>query len=597
MTLIARVHKTREGSLHLRVGQSQFSDAAKGRLQRVGSPARWIMTTWEWDYPLTPAAVVALDAAARDLKEPVEWRDELKAYAERYVAMAASEHAVRLAIERVIREKIPLDAYITNNINMNLRDPAPPLYHQSVSYHWMLRTSGLYLAWDPGTGKSRAGVDAIGGFYRMGQIRPMEVKYGADGRPYLEGGALVVCPKTMLFTWAEELKHWQNATPLIVAGSSTKKLRLSNTPAHVHIVNYQGLSYVQHNTYDAVIFDEAHWLANHTTRTTIALGLAQRSRKKLALSGTPVSNNLESLFYQFLILDGGRTLGSSKKAYLERFFNSVTGAGGFSKHEPKPEAATAIAQAIAECTYVVRKSEVLDLPEKTHTAQYLEMTPEQARYYQQLKNDAVTFIQDASVTIEQAAARMAKLLQCCQGFVLADDGAGGRHFTDAKTEALVELLTTTYANRKVVVWAQHPYEIERFSRLMADRQIPHFRLDGTITSQKIRDAQVSQWSTDPAVRVFVRQLSMSEGVTLTAHECAVPCYDCIYLGLNYRFVDWKQSQDRIHRIGQRWPCSYTYLLTKDGIDRRVYLKVLEKDQVSSLVSDTSKDYYLSLLKD
>jgi ATP-dependent helicase STH1/SNF2 len=270
------------------------------------------------------------------------------------------------------------------------------------------------------------------------------------------------------------------------------------------------------------------------------------------------------------------------------------------KHHAHADAEQRIAAAMAESTYFVKKEEVLDLPPKTHTPIYLEMTDEQQKYYNQIKNEAITYIQDATVTVEQASARMMKLLQICQGFALTDtvNDAGdrqGRHFTDAKTEALLDLLTDTLANRKVIVWAYFTYEIKRLTDVLTERGIPFVMIDGTVKSQRDRDAAMHRWNNDPTLRVYVRQLAMSEGVTLLGDD-QVPCFDTIYMGLSYRLVDWKQSQDRIHRIGQRYACNYTYLLTDSGLDRRVYDSVLDKSEVASRVQQMGKDHFLALLK-
>jgi hypothetical protein len=90
---------------------------------------------------------------------------------------------------------------------------------------------------------------------------------------------------------------------------------------------------------------------------------------------------------------------------------------------------------------------------------------------------------------------------------------------------------------------------------------------------------------------------MGIGVNLTAKDCEVPCCDTIYVGLDYKYVSWYQSVQRMHRIGQRWPCNYTYLLTDNGIDKAIYNSVLSKQQLASDVYSEGKDYYLSLLTD
>ncbi len=593
MTLIALKHETRSGATHLRVQQSLYSEAMKHKLQRVGSPARWMQDKGCWDYPISPAAVVALDKVAKDTGEQIEWQDGLWEYAEAHIKQNDHEHQVRLAIERIIREKTPLPEYVTRRFKDD-GTPVDPLFHQQAGFHWSQRVGGLLFAWDPGTGKTKGASDASGGWYRNQLIRSMTPSLH-DGTPGVDGGVLVVCPRRVMKTWERELAWWQNASSLIVRGDATRKRRLAATPSHYHIVNYEGLKYVRHNHYDGLILDECHKCANNTDQTANALAIGGRARKKIGLSGTPIANTLESIFYPLLILDGGKALGSSKTAFLEKFF-TLESRGQFSKHVPNEGAAEAIAKAMAASTYFVTKEEVLPfLPKKTHTPLYLEMTAEQERYYHSVKTEAIAYIQDAEVTVEQASARMMKLLQICQGFVLTDDRTG-RHFNNVKTDTLFEMLTDTLVNRKVIVWCFFKYEIAQVVAGLKARGIRAVHVDGDVTSDRQRDADADAWNNDPSVRVFVRQLGMSEGETLLANESGLPCYDNIYCGLSYKYIEWKQSQDRIHRIGQNYPCNYTYLLTENGIDKAVYENVLQKNAVAGFVHNHGKDYYLSLLK-
>jgi SWI/SNF-related matrix-associated actin-dependent regulator of chromatin subfamily A-like protein 1 len=859
--LIAYVHNCRNGARHLRVSQSAFTEALKLKLQRIGSPARWIPSENAWDCPLGPSSVTRLAEVAREVGEIVDWKDGLQAYADEHLKQSDYEHEVRMAMERILQAKQQLDPYVTL---MNRADgqPCPPLWHQDAGYHWSIRVRGLLLAWemgcidgqavikikrhrkvypttladlyrkfhgldpfrpwkkpgpvtckslyDDGTlrhnlikdvldkgerdcveirlksgkklvctpdhevrtdsgwveanklttgdtvltngkkvrdlkgeanpnwrrgwtlsgdgyrqmsgfhghpmadhhgqipehrlvmathlgrhltaeevvhhrdgdrannrlenlelmerkehnrqhgaehayrnmdggtagtggeivlvprydtvvsvkavgkrhvydivmedparnfaangvivhncGKTRAACDASGGWYRLGQIQPMQPQV-IDGKPAVAGGVLVVCPKTMLKTWQEELARWQNAHGVIIAGEAVKKARLAGTPAHYHIVNYEGLKYVTHNRYAGFIADEVHRLANSTNATDNALTIAGRAQKKLGLTGTPIANDLKSIFYPMLVLDGGRALGPSRTAFLEKFFTSSRNMAGFVEHEAKADSATEIARAISTSTYFVKKEDCLDLPPKTHTPIYLTMTPEQLRYYNSVKQEAITYIQDATVTVEQAAARCMKLLQICQGFALTDvgddeeKGSQGRHFTDAKTEALMEMLTDQLRGRKCVVWTLFKYETRRLVAALEKAGISYLRIDGTVKSQAARDAAKDRWNNDSSVTVFVRQLSMSEGVTLLGTE-DMPCYTTVYASLNYSMTNLLQSMDRVHRIGQTRTCDYIYLLTENGIDRQVYNRLLEKVANANAVISVGKAYYRELL--
>jgi SNF2 family DNA or RNA helicase len=596
--LTAYIHSCRNGAKHLRVSQSVFSEVLKLKLQRIGSPARWIPSENAWDCPISAESVVRLGEVAREVGEVIDWKDGLQAYADEHLKRSDYEHEVRMAMEKILQAHQQLEPYVTL---MNRADgqPCPPLWHQTTGYHWSIRVRGLLLAWEPGTGKTRAAADASGGWYRLGQIQPMQPLV-IDGKPAVAGGVLIVCPKTMLKTWQEELARWQNAHGVIIAGESTKKARLAGTPAHYHIINYEGLKYVTHNRYAGFIADEAHKLANSTQATHNALTIAERAVKRLGLTGTPIANDLKSIFYPMLVLDGGRALGPSRTAFLEKFFNSSRGLGGFVEYEAKADAATEIARAIATSTYFIKKEEVLDLPPKTHSPLYLQMTPEQLRYYNSIKQEAITYIQDATVTVEQAAARCMKLLQICQGFCLtdvADDeekGSQGRHFTDAKTEALMDLLTDQLRGKKTIVWTLFKFETRRLVESLEKAGINYLRIDGTVKSQAARDAAKDRWNSDPSVTVFVRQLSMSEGVTLLGTDDA-PCYSSVYLSLNYSMTSLLQSMDRVHRIGQRFQCDYIYLLTENGIDRQVYNRLLEKVANANAVISVGKAYYRELL--
>jgi SNF2 family DNA or RNA helicase len=566
-------------------------DDLKHALQRIGSPARWIAAEWAWDAPLNPAAVKRLDDVAREFGEKIEWAPELKAYAEEHLKREDYEHQTRLAIERLIQDKsLPIDPYVC-------RMDMPPLRHQDIGYHWSLRVRGLLLAWEMGTGKSRTGADASGGWYRTGQIQPMRPIL-VNGRPAVAGGVLVVCPRSMLKTWSQELALWQNAQSVIVYGrTARKKMRLAATPSLFHITNWEGLKFVEGNEYAGLILDECHRMANGTVQSEKARNIAQRALKVLALTGTPISNDLKSIFYPMLAVDGGRALGPSRTAFLEKWFDKrVTKQG--EEHDPKENAATEIARAVSVATYFLKKADAVDLPAKTHTPVYLEMTPEQAAYYQRLKQETLVYIQDAEVSVDQASARMMKLLQVCQGFVLTDDEneeTRGRHFSDAKTAALMEMITDQLRGRKVIVWCHFKYEIRRLRQALRDAGIPHGCVDGDAT-QAERDAAKDAFNYDPNLLVHVRQISMSDGVTLLANESGNPCSNAIYLALDYRMVNLLQSVDRIHRIGQANPCTYHYLLTEDGIDRMVYLRLLDKIKNAEHVHATGKAWYAELLK-
>jgi len=599
----AWLHWAQSGTPHLRAKQDFFiGDNFSDALKSVGSPYRWYGGLLEWDWPLTPAGVTTLTKVCEEFNVEVQWSDDLKQYAEEQLALDRYEERVRLAIEAARRNNTELPSYLTNDFS----GQKPPKRHQILGYHWAQRASGLLFWWDPGTGKTRGGADAAGGWYRNGIIRTMSHIWLPDFRDEkgkivyrarwgVEGGILVVCPKQVIRTWSRELQQWQGMTSVEVLGTRKAKDKKAGMLAHAHIVNYESLSVVLRNKYDAIIVDESHRCANNTIQTGNVLEIAVNCKRRLLLSGTPISNTLESVFYQKQIVDGGRALGPSHAAFIDRYFHSERN-GPVQKNIARSGASDEIAKSIASCTFFVQKEDIDDWPEKVHTPIYLEMTLDQRRYYEALRDEAIAYIQDSEVTVEQASSRMMKLLQVCQGIIRDDQGVW-REFNNIKMETTIDRLKNDLLGRKVIIWCRFTHEVTKLVERLQKEGIWSLRFDGKVKSQKIRNQIIDAWNTDPRYTAFVGQISMGEGIELLAEDCQLPCFETLYQGLDYRFVSWQQSQDRVHRLTQKYDCNYTYLLTDKGIDKNIYKALLAKESTSNTVKVTGKEYYLALLKD
>jgi SNF2 family DNA or RNA helicase len=619
LTLQAYIHWTETGVPHLRVRQSRYySDDLAEALRAMGSPAQWDPSAMEWDCPLLPASIIVLQKASERFSATLQFHPDLQTFADEQLKVENYEMQVRKAVERVISTPTdPLPGYVTNTMD----GQKPPMRHQQVAYQWALRVAGLLLAWEPGLGKTRGAVDSIGGWYRHGIIRPMS-NYAEDNRPLwlaasyeytgetdaqghavvkqalpsrwaVKGGVLVVCPKAVMRTWSRECKTWQNMTSVEITGTRPAKLKRRAMVAHVHIINYESLPVIEENEYDAIIVDESHRCANRTAQTSRVLALATKCKRRLLLTGTPVSNSLQSVFYQMLIVDGGRSLGANHQAFLNEFFVRETVGKGIEVEHEKSGAAETVAQRMSRACYFLRKEEALDLPPKLHTPVYIDMAPDQARYYEKLKAESIAYIQDSQVTVEQAVQKIMKLMQICQGIV-RDDNDKWKRFANAKQDTLILDLQNELKGRKVIVWCRFTEEIDTLVERLTKEGIWCLRFDGTV-SHSMRNKIIEAWNTDYRYTVFVAQLAMGEGIELVANESQMPCFLTYYLGLDYRFVNWKQTQDRIHRITQKYACYYKYLLTPNGIDNDIYQALIAKESTANTVHKVGKDFFLSLL--
>ena len=91
---------------------------------------------------------------------------------------------------------------------------------------------------------------------------------------------------------------------------------------------------------------------------------------------------------------------------------------------------------------------------------------------------------------------------------------------------------------------------------------------------------VEDFQTDPQVRLFVAQIQAAgAGITLHAAHTA------IFYSLDYSYLNYDQAKARIHRIGQRQPCTYIHLVAKDTIDEEVLAALAAKKNIAEDIVD------------
>ena len=81
--------------------------------------------------------------------------------------------------------------------------------------------------------------------------------------------------------------------------------------------------------------------------------------------------------------------------------------------------------------------------------------------------------------------------------------------------------------------------------------------------------------------VFVGQIATAGlGLTLTAASTMV------FYSLDYSMSNYEQAKARIHRVGQRNPCTYIHLIAKGTVDEKVLTALRNKaDLAKALVDD------------
>lgn len=435
---------------------------------------------------------------------------------------------------------------------------------------------------DMGTGKSLTSVMIAGRLFLDGKIRRM----------------LVVAPSSVCPVWPSEFRKF-GAFPSRVAvlqGDKNKRLAAlryveapampgQRDPLRVAAINYESTWRLEDElkayAADLIVCDESQRIKSHTAQQSKAMHrLGAGARYRMILTGTPIQNDTRDLWSQYRFL-APNVFPASYYAFEKRYALM----GGYGQHQylgPRNlEELTRKAHGIA---YRVTKAECLDLPEKTFETREIALEDSAANLYQRIKKNAVAELEGGeSVTASIVLTRLLRLQQITGGFVTDDDGTTTK-VSSAKLDAVADIVQSLCVDegKKLVIFARFLAELEGICETVQKAlgsKYQYVRIAGDVPISK-RGPIVEQFQTDPDTRVFVAQLdSCAEGVTLTAADTI------IYYSVSFNAAKYAQSQDRIHRVGQRNTCTYIHLVVPRTIDEKVMNALEHKIDIAKTVTD------------
>ena len=403
---------------------------------------------------------------------------------------------------------------------------------------------------------------------------------------------LIVAPLSILGVWEEEFQKFA-AFPYalaVLSGSSAKKLdtlrHMTGTALQVVVVNYESAWRLEKALTawhpDLIIADEGHKIKTHNIAASKAMHrMGAKASYRLLLTGTVITNKAIDVFSQYKFLNPA-IYGNSFYAFRNRYFDMV----GYGNHTPvlKKSMEGELTEKLHSISYRATKAECLDLPETTDILRQVELEPAALRIYKGLVKESYAELADGgqgapAVTATNILTRLLRLSQLTGGFLGSDESAAVEQVSAAKLSALEDILDATLAEgQKLVLIARFIPEIKAICKLLDKRGLRYSCITGAVRN---RDEQVSQFQSNPEVMAFVGQIATAGlGITLTAASTMV------FYSLDYSMSNYEQTKARIHRVGQRMPCTYLYLVAKGTVDEKVLRALRTKaDLAKTLVDD------------
>lgn len=451
---------------------------------------------------------------------------------------------------------------------------ATPYRHQQEAAEFALTQlkagGGAALLMEMGTGKTLTSIGIVGNLWQQKQIHRL----------------LIVAPLSILGVWEDEFRKFAafDYSLVVLEGTGARKAdtirHMTGTALQVLVVNYESAWRLEKDLAkwkpDMIVCDEGHKIKTHNIAASKALHrLAAKARYRLLLTGTVITNKPVDVFSQYKFADP-KVYGSSFYLFRNKYFDMV----GYGNYTPvmKKSMEAEFTQRLHSITYRATKAECLDLPAFTDIVQRVELEPAAQRVYRQLVKDSYAELSEGSVTVTNVLTRLLRLSQLTGGFVGNDDDAATEQVSSAKLDALSDLLDSAENDGyKLVIIARFIPEIHAIERLLQKKGLRYAMIHGGVTD---RPAQIEAFQNDPDVRVFIGQIATAGlGITLTAASTMV------FYSLDYSMSNYEQTRARIHRVGQKHPCTYIHLIARGTVDEKVLAALQAKANLAKTLVD------------
>jgi SNF2 family DNA or RNA helicase len=445
-----------------------------------------------------------------------------------------------------------------------------PFEHQKTTAGFLTLHRRAFCFNEQGTGKTGSVIWAADYLMKLGFIKRV----------------LVLCPLSIMESaWVNDLFSFAMHRTVEVAHSYSREKRIKaiNSEAEFVICNFDGLEIVRdaviENDFDLIVVDEANaYKTVSTKRWKVLNSIIKPSTWVWMLTGTPAAQAPTDAYGLAKIVNPEsvpRFFGSFKDQVMQKITQF--------KWVPRPRAEQIIHQ-VLQPAIRFSKEECLDLPEMTYVTREVPLTPQQKKYYETIRKHMVAVAAGEEITTVNAAANLNKLLQLSCGAVYSDSGEVIAFDASNRIEALKEVIDE--ASHKVIVFVPYRHAIQIIYEDLTKSGYTAEIISGDVPVNKRTEIfNLFQTTPDPKVLVIQPQAA-SHGVTLHAANVVV------YWSPVMSVETYLQANARVHRAGQRNPCTVVHL-QGSNVEKRMYSMLEAKMDVHARVIDL----YKNLLED
>ncbi|NLW31423.1 MAG: DEAD/DEAH box helicase family protein [Fibrobacter sp.] len=402
-----------------------------------------------------------------------------------------------------------------------------------------------------------------------------------EGQP-----SIVVVPTSLLFNWQREAQKFAPSLNLLLYHGSGRHRYLDIMHmADVVLTTYgtvlRDIESLERIDFHYVILDEAQAIKNPGSQISSTLR-KMNCRYRLALSGTPVENNLSELWSLFSFINPGM-LGPYRN-FSRNFIKPI-------EREANEKTAELLRKLIFPFVLRRKKEQVAtDLPPKNEITIFAEMLSRQRTFYEIMRETyrgkVIKSINEQGMEQSrfQILEGLLRLRQICCHPDLVDKSMCSDSGKFRLIEELIEEVVSE--GHRVLVFSQFVKALELFRTRLSEKNITSEILTG---ATRDRQSVVERFQKEDGAAVFFISLKAGgTGLNLTCADYV------IHVDPWWNPSAENQASDRAYRIGQTKTVFVYKVITKDSIEEQV-LKLQEKKRnLTDSVIQTEMSFFKKL---
>ena len=404
---------------------------------------------------------------------------------------------------------------------------------------------------------------------------------------------IIVVPTALVYNWEKEFAKFAPQLKYVAVSDTVAKRQeiFANKDKYNIFITSYGLIRNDKDEYEDMNFelcvvDEAQNIKNYQATMTKEIKKI-KAKCKIALTGTPVENNVTELWSIFDFIMPGYL--NSVVKFREKYNIKDVDEKGL-------EVLNNLSNQIKPFILRRKKSDVVkSLPKKIENKIYIDLPDKQKMLYMKVlkdtKKEMDEMIRDGG--FEKSRMKILQLLMklrqiCIDPSVMYENYTGDRIKIDELLRVVKESIDN---NHKILIFSSFKRVLDNVKELFAKNNITYYMIDGSVKSKDRMD-MVDKFNNDDTNCFLITLKSGGTGLNLTGADTV------IHLDIWWNPQVENQATDRAHRIGQTKTVSVIKLVTKGTIEERI-IELQDKKKILSenLIEGKSDSESLSSLSE